>query len=69
MTMTKSVGIYVFDEVEVLDFAGPFEVFSTAARVAGRTAQGPAPCAVTLVADRPREVRARGGLRIALSAA
>lgn len=64
MTMTKSVGIYVFDEVEVLDFAGPFEVFSTATRVAGRTAQGPAPFAVTLVADRRREVRARGGLRI-----
>jgi hypothetical protein len=23
-----SVGILIFDEVEVLDFAGPFEVFS-----------------------------------------
>ena len=26
----KKVGIYVFDGVEVLDFAGPFEVFSRA---------------------------------------
>ena len=26
----RNVGIYIFDEVEVLDFAGPFEVFSTA---------------------------------------
>ncbi|MEW6404617.1 MAG: DJ-1/PfpI family protein, partial [Chloroflexota bacterium] len=30
--MTYNVGIYLFDEVEVLDFAGPFEVFSTASR-------------------------------------
>ena len=26
----KTVGIFLFDEVEVLDFAGPFEVFSLA---------------------------------------
>ena len=31
--MALTVGIYLFDEVEVLDFAGPFEVFSTASRV------------------------------------
>jgi transcriptional regulator GlxA family with amidase domain len=27
-TITKNVGILIFDNVEVLDFAGPFEVFS-----------------------------------------
>ncbi len=32
-----TIGIYVFDQVEVLDFAGPFEVFSTATRVHKRT--------------------------------
>jgi len=32
-----NVGIYVFEQVEVLDFAGPFEVFSTANRVHQRT--------------------------------
>ncbi|MFZ4453868.1 DJ-1/PfpI family protein [Salibacterium aidingense] len=26
----KKIGIYLFDEVEVLDFAGPYEVFSVA---------------------------------------
>ncbi|MCG5054124.1 MAG: hypothetical protein KA712_14260 [Myxococcales bacterium] len=31
-----TVGIFVFDEVEVLDFAGPFEVFSTASRVSAK---------------------------------
>jgi hypothetical protein len=25
-----TVGIHLFDDVEVLDFCGPFEVFSTA---------------------------------------
>jgi transcriptional regulator GlxA family with amidase domain len=66
--MTKSIGIYVFDEVEVLDFAGPFEVFSTANRVASRLSEGPPPFRLTLVADRAREVRARGGLRVVVGA-
>lgn len=26
--MTRTVGIFLFDDIEVLDFAGPFEVFS-----------------------------------------
>lgn len=32
--MKTVVGIYVYDQAEVLDFAGPFEVFSTASRLA-----------------------------------
>jgi putative intracellular protease/amidase len=28
-----NIGIYIYDEVEVLDFTGPYEVFTTAARV------------------------------------
>ncbi|WP_413437704.1 DJ-1/PfpI family protein [Sulfuriferula sp. GW1] len=31
--MTYTVGIFVFDDVEVLDFAGPYEVFTTASRM------------------------------------
>ncbi|GAL19175.1 ThiJ/PfpI family protein [Vibrio maritimus] len=27
-----NIGIYIYKDVEVLDFAGPFEVFSTANR-------------------------------------
>lgn len=30
------IGIYIYDEVEALDFAGPYEVFTTAARVKAR---------------------------------
>lgn len=34
--MTQTVGIFVFDDVEILDFAGPYEVFTTAARMYAR---------------------------------
>ena len=33
-----NIGIYLYDDAEVLDFAGPFEVFSVAARL---RAEGP----------------------------
>jgi len=63
--MAVQVGIYVYDEVEVLDFAGPFEVFSTASRVAGRLSPGtPAPFHVALVAEARRTVVARAGFRV-----
>ena len=61
------MGIYVFDDVEVLDFAAPFEVFSTASRVHARIdggKGGPAPFEVTLIADEARTVRARAGFEI-----
>lgn len=32
MAKTRSVGIFIFPDVEVLDFCGPFEVFSVAGR-------------------------------------
>ncbi len=63
--MTRNVGIYIFDEVEVLDFAGPFEVFSVASRVKARLEPGAAkPFEVFTVADAMRPVRARGGLMV-----
>jgi transcriptional regulator GlxA family with amidase domain len=52
------VGILLFDEVEVLDFAGPFEVFSGTSSPAG-----PPYADVVTMAPAP-EVRTRGGLRI-----
>jgi len=67
--MTIAVGIYMFDEVEVLDFAGPFEVFSTAARLGARQQPDqPAPFRPTLIADRARTVQTRGGLPIGCGA-
>jgi transcriptional regulator GlxA family with amidase domain len=63
--MTWTVGIYLFDAVEVLDFAGPFEVFSTAARVDGRTKPPHPPIFVVSTVGRGfAPIVARGGLRV-----
>ncbi|VTY39332.1 Isonitrile hydratase [Xylophilus ampelinus] len=60
---TRRVAILAFDGMEVLDFAGPFEVFTTASRVHGRQRPGEVPpFSVHSVALRPGSVRARAGL-------
>lgn len=59
------VGILLFPEVEILDFAGPFEVFSVASRVAARDADFVAPpFRVSTVAARKDTVLARHGLKV-----
>ncbi len=61
--MTRTVGIYLFDDIEVLDFAGPFEVFSTASRVKSRLAPNtPKSFEVFTIADTIRTISTRGGL-------
>lgn len=60
--MTLRAVIVLFDEVEVLDFAGPFEVLSTASRVARRQGHE-APFQVCTAAETAAPIRARGGLR------
>ena len=63
--MTRTVGIYIFDEIEVLDLGGPFEVFSTAARMKARLmADAARPFEVFTIADAIRPIRARGGLMV-----
>lgn len=63
--MPYSVAIYVFPNVEVLDFAGPFEVFTTASRVFLRqNPSSPAPFSVFTVAKSLSPVTARAGLRV-----
>jgi transcriptional regulator GlxA family with amidase domain len=61
--MVLRVGIYLFDEVEVLDFAGPFEVFSTASRLYERAGAEPV-FAVHLLGPDLLPVSARGGMRV-----
>lgn len=62
--MTLAVGIYLFNNVEVLDFAGPFEVFTTASRVSLRRSPNlPAPFKVFTVAKTAQTVQARAGLK------
>lgn len=56
---TRTVAILIFDEVEVLDFAGPFEVFSTTRELAGNQL-----FSVHTVGVTPGTVRARNGLKL-----
>ena len=60
-----SVCILVFDDVEVLDFAGPYEVFTTASRVHGRSNPDTAPLFdVACVSRDGQAIQARAGLRV-----
>jgi transcriptional regulator GlxA family with amidase domain len=62
---TLHVGILVFPDVEVLDFAGPFEVFSVASRVAVRRPEfAVAPFKVSIIGATGAAIPARHGLGI-----
>ncbi|TQM78807.1 DJ-1/PfpI family protein [Saccharothrix saharensis] len=62
--MTGRVGLLLFDEVEVLDAGGPFEVFSVANRVAVRRGAAVPFEVVTIGVTGTAPIRARGGLRV-----
>ena len=62
-----TVGILIFDDVEVLDFAGPFEVFSRTRTVAGaesRRTDDSAPFETFTVARTRDVITAIGGLEL-----
>jgi transcriptional regulator GlxA family with amidase domain len=58
------VGILIFSEVEVLDFAGPFEVFSVTRLNEERRREELSPFDVKLIAENLQPVVASGGLRV-----
>jgi len=53
----KNIGIYIYDEAEVLDFAGPFEVFSVASRFLDENEK----FNVFFVSEKNTVIKARGG--------
>jgi len=55
-----NIGIYIFDQAEVLDFSGPFEVFSTAARIC----ENDTPFHTFLISQDGTSVNARGNFQI-----
>src|SRR5262245_43825046 len=59
MSTTRNLAILIFESVEVLDFCGPFEVFT----VANRFTDPPA-FHVFTVAEKPGPVLTRGGLSV-----
>jgi transcriptional regulator GlxA family with amidase domain len=63
--MSLQVFILVFDAVEALDFAGPYEVFTTASRVHGRSHPDAAPLfEVACISRNGQSIQARAGLRV-----
>lgn len=53
-----NIGIYIYDQAEVLDFSGPFEVFSTAKRLGAEDLN------VFMVSEHSDPVVARGGFKV-----
>jgi len=53
-----NIGIYIYDQAEVLDFSGPFEVFSTAKRLGANELN------VFFIAEELKPVVARGGFKV-----
>lgn len=55
-----NIGIYIYDQAEVLDFSGPFEVFTTASRVC----PDQTPFNVFLIGETGETVKARAGFKV-----
>ncbi|MBS1733259.1 MAG: DJ-1/PfpI family protein [Bacteroidetes bacterium] len=53
-----NIGIFVFDDAEVLDFAGPFEVFSVTGQIAGKELN------VFTIGNRQGVIRSVNGLKV-----
>jgi transcriptional regulator GlxA family with amidase domain len=60
----RAVGILIFDDVEVLDFCGPFEVFSTARNPGEEATDERRLFDVFTIAQEERTVRCRGNLLV-----
>jgi len=56
-------GLLIFDDAEELDFAGPWEVFTTSAMLRARAA-GSATDSAVLIAERTEPVRCAKGMRV-----
>ena len=57
--MTRNVAILIFDDVEVLDFCGPFEVFGVTGELGDER-----PFHVYTIAEKAEPVHARNGLSV-----
>lgn len=55
-----NIGIYIYDNAEVLDFSGPFEVFTTASRVCSNYE----PFLVYLIGETGSTIKARAGFSV-----
>ncbi len=60
----KQVGIVLFDDVEVLDFCGPFEVLSATRLNEEKRREELSPFQVLLVAEKAQPVITTGGMKV-----
>jgi transcriptional regulator GlxA family with amidase domain len=60
----RRIGILIFPDVEVLDFCGPFEVFSVTRLDEDRRRLDRSPYEVLIIAENPGVVVATGGLKV-----
>jgi transcriptional regulator GlxA family with amidase domain len=60
----KTVGIVVFDDIEVLDFCGPFEVFSVVRINEEKRREEPSPFDVLLVAQKGELITTTGNMKV-----
>ncbi len=60
----KRVGIVLFENIEVLDFCGPFEVFSVTRLNEEKRREEPSPFEVLLVAERLDPVTTTGNMKV-----
>lgn len=60
----KLVGIVLFNDIEVLDFCGPFEVFSTTRLIEDKRQAEMSPFEVLLIAEKSNPVVTSGGMKV-----
>jgi len=60
----KRVGIALFENIEVLDFCGPFEVFSVTRLNEEKRREEPSPFEVLLIAEKKDTVVTMGGMKV-----
>jgi transcriptional regulator GlxA family with amidase domain len=60
----KRIGILIFHDVEVLDFCGPFEVFSVTRLNESRRRVEPSPFEVLLIAESIEPIITAGGMSV-----
>lgn len=60
----QTVGILIFPEVEVLDFCGPFEVFSATRLNEERRTEEPSPFRIVLIAENLDPISTVGGMHV-----
>ena len=60
----KSIGIVLFPDVEVLDFCGPFEVFTATRLDEARRRKEPSPFEVLLIAENKNPLTTSGGMSV-----